>query len=228
MKRNGNMMRAYSDIQAAYAERLEKGDEVKEFQCNVLLDGLEEGEYTSDFLCVKAVLILSMTATAIGGGVAVVKEAYKKTTQKAEAQQVLATTAELITDVLSQAQEVRTGGTSGPEFFNGENGIWMRLGAVPYQEADGTQEENTNKAGICKVFIADNGQETRVPLLSDGAMAKRFYTDFNVDQYSYEDGCFTVKDINVYYKADAKRSDKVPMAHLDQLTVHAVNLEGLN
>ena len=85
-----------------------------------------------------------------------------------------------------------------------------------------------NKAGICKVFIADNGQETRVPLLSDGAMAKRFYTDFNVDQYSYEDGCFTVKDINVYYKADAKRSDKVPMAHLDQLTVHAVNLEGLN
>lgn len=46
-------MRAYSDIQAAYAERLEKGDEVKEFQCNVLLDGLEEGEYTSDFLCVK-------------------------------------------------------------------------------------------------------------------------------------------------------------------------------
>lgn len=47
-------MRAYSDIQAAYAERLEKGDAVKEFQCNVLLDGLEEGEYTSDFLCVKA------------------------------------------------------------------------------------------------------------------------------------------------------------------------------
>ena len=48
-----DVMRAYSDIQAAYAERLEKGDEVKEFQCNVLLDGLEEGEYTSDFLCVK-------------------------------------------------------------------------------------------------------------------------------------------------------------------------------
>ena len=49
-----DVMRAYSDIQAAYAERLEKGDEVKEFQCNVLLDGLKEGEYTSDFLCVKA------------------------------------------------------------------------------------------------------------------------------------------------------------------------------
>ena len=159
--------------------------------------------------------------------VAVVKEAYKKTTQKAEAQQVLATTAELITDVYPRHRKCgRRNQWSG--VFNGENGIWMRLGAVPYQEADGTQEENTNKAGIYKVFIADNGQETRVPLLSDGAMAKRFYTDFNVDQYSYEDGCFTVKDINVYYKADAKRSDKVPMAHLDQLTVHAVNLEGLN
>ena len=43
-----------------------------------------------------------------------------------------------------------------------------------------------------------------MPLLSDGAMAKRFYTDFNVDQYSYEDGCFTVKDINVYYKGRCK------------------------
>ncbi|WP_242859436.1 Tn7 transposase TnsA N-terminal domain-containing protein [Blautia wexlerae] len=54
MKKCKDVMRAYSDIQAAYAERLEKDDGVKEFQCNVLLDGLEEGEYTSDFLCVKA------------------------------------------------------------------------------------------------------------------------------------------------------------------------------
>ena len=54
LKKCKDVMRAYSDIQAAYAERLEKDDGVKEFQCNVLLDGLEEGEYTSDFLCVKA------------------------------------------------------------------------------------------------------------------------------------------------------------------------------
>ena len=105
MKRNGNMMRAYRKI-----------------KCHLRS---QAGMTLTEMLA--AVLILSMTATAIGGGVAVVKEAYKKTTQKAEAQQVLATTAELITDVLSQAQEVRTGGTSGPEFYNGENGIWMRL-----------------------------------------------------------------------------------------------------
>ncbi len=97
MKRNGNMMRAYRKI-----------------KCHLRS---QAGMTLTEMLA--AVLILSMTATAIGGGVAVVKEAYKKTTQKAEAQQVLATTAELITDVLSQAQEVRTGGTSGPEFFNG-------------------------------------------------------------------------------------------------------------
>ena len=98
MKRNGNMMRAYRKI-----------------KCHLRS---QAGMTLTEMLA--AVLILSMTATAIGGGVAVVKEAYKKTTQKAEAQQVLATTAELITDVLSQAQEVRTGGTSGPEFYNGD------------------------------------------------------------------------------------------------------------
>ena len=67
---------------------------------------------------------------------------------------------------------MRTGGTSGPEFFNGENGIWMRLGAVPYQEADGTQEENTNKAGICKVLLPITDRKLRVPLLSDGGYGK--------------------------------------------------------
>ena len=85
MKRNGNMMRAYRKI-----------------KCHLRS---QAGMTLTEMLA--AVLILSMTATAIGGGVAVVKEAYKKTTQKAEAQQVLATTAELITDVLSQAQDGR-------------------------------------------------------------------------------------------------------------------------
>lgn len=46
--------RTYDAIQAAYAEMLQTSDEVKEIRSNVLLDGLEEGEYTSDFVCVKA------------------------------------------------------------------------------------------------------------------------------------------------------------------------------
>jgi len=43
--------RTYSDLQSAYADVLEADPQVKEFQCNVLLEGLSIGEYTTDFLC---------------------------------------------------------------------------------------------------------------------------------------------------------------------------------
>ena len=33
---------------------LQASDEIKEIKCNVLLDGPEVGEYTSDFVCTKA------------------------------------------------------------------------------------------------------------------------------------------------------------------------------
>ena len=48
-----NVMRAYSDIQEVYAEQLAVDDSVKEIRCNVMMTGLEEGEYTSEFVCVK-------------------------------------------------------------------------------------------------------------------------------------------------------------------------------
>lgn len=44
----------YDEIQGRYADRLQECDEVKEIRCNVLMDGLSEGEYTSDFVCVKS------------------------------------------------------------------------------------------------------------------------------------------------------------------------------
>ena len=164
-----------------------------------------------------AVLILAMSAVAVAGGVAAVKDAYRKTTEKAEAQQVLATTVELITDVLSEAQQVRSGGDCGPEFFSGETGDWMRLSVVPYQAA------GEEWAGICKEYLSD---DTKVPLLSDGAMGGLFYTSFDVDQYRYADSCFILEDINVYYKHDAANAGREPAAHLDELVVRAVNLEG--
>lgn len=43
--------RTYSDIQSIYAEKLQQNEEIKEFQCNVLMEGLDIGEYTSDFVC---------------------------------------------------------------------------------------------------------------------------------------------------------------------------------
>lgn len=46
--------RTYDTIQYVYADVLQASDEVKEIRCNVPLDGLNMGEYTSDFVCVKA------------------------------------------------------------------------------------------------------------------------------------------------------------------------------
>lgn len=164
-----------------------------------------------------AVLILAMSAVAVAGGVAAVKNAYRKTTEKAEAQQV------------------RSGGDCGPEFFSGETGDWMRLSVMPYQAAGGAQASNgaqvsnedqisnEDRAGICKEYLSDG---TKVPLLSDGAMGGLFCTSFDVDQYRYTDSCFILEDINVYYKRDVANADREPAAHLDKLVVRAVNLEG--
>ena len=46
--------RTYDAIQYAYADILQVCDDVKEIRCNVLLDGLDIGAYTSDFVCVKS------------------------------------------------------------------------------------------------------------------------------------------------------------------------------
>lgn len=46
--------RTYNAIQYAYADLLQESDEVEEIRCNVLLDGLDVGEYTSDFVCTKS------------------------------------------------------------------------------------------------------------------------------------------------------------------------------
>lgn len=46
--------RTYDVIQSAYADLLQQNDSITEIRCNVLLDGLEPGEYTTDFVCVTA------------------------------------------------------------------------------------------------------------------------------------------------------------------------------
>lgn len=49
-----DVCRIYDEIQYAYADILQASDNILSFRCNVLLDGLNEGEYTSDFVCTKA------------------------------------------------------------------------------------------------------------------------------------------------------------------------------
>ena len=46
--------RTYDDIQSCYADILQTDDTITEFRCNVLLDGLTEGDYTTDFVCTKS------------------------------------------------------------------------------------------------------------------------------------------------------------------------------
>ena len=45
--------RFYSKIQSAYANVLQDDSDIKEFRCNVLLDGTEAGEYTTDYVATK-------------------------------------------------------------------------------------------------------------------------------------------------------------------------------
>lgn len=49
-----DVCKTYDAIQYAYANLLSEAEEVKSFQVNVLLQGLEEGAYTSDFVITKA------------------------------------------------------------------------------------------------------------------------------------------------------------------------------
>ncbi len=45
--------RTYNALESKYAETLEQNPDVKEFRCQVLLEGLEMGEYCSDFVAIK-------------------------------------------------------------------------------------------------------------------------------------------------------------------------------
>lgn len=45
--------RFYSKIQSVYADKLVENEQVVEIHCNVLLEGLSIGEYTTDFFCKK-------------------------------------------------------------------------------------------------------------------------------------------------------------------------------
>ena len=53
LKKCNEVCQTYDPIQYAYADLLDKNEKIREIRCNVLLDGLTEGEYTSDFVCVK-------------------------------------------------------------------------------------------------------------------------------------------------------------------------------
>ena len=48
-----DICRTYSSTEETYVDILEKDESVQEIRRHVLLDGLLEGEYTSDFVCIQ-------------------------------------------------------------------------------------------------------------------------------------------------------------------------------
>lgn len=53
LSKSKEVCRTYDPIQNMYVEKLEESPDIQEIRCNVLLEGLEDGEYTSDFVCIK-------------------------------------------------------------------------------------------------------------------------------------------------------------------------------
>ena len=53
LKKWQEVARTYDKIQTAYADVLDKDKNIEVIKCNVLLENLEDGEFTTDFLCTK-------------------------------------------------------------------------------------------------------------------------------------------------------------------------------
>ncbi|MBR6406573.1 MAG: hypothetical protein IKS18_10350 [Lachnospiraceae bacterium] len=53
LKKCRDIARLYDKIQLAYAYVLDADDDIKEIRCNVPIEGVEEGNYVSDFVCTK-------------------------------------------------------------------------------------------------------------------------------------------------------------------------------
>ncbi len=53
LNKSSGICKTYDAIQSAYADMLDNDDNIKSIRCNVLLQGLDEGEYTTDFVCVR-------------------------------------------------------------------------------------------------------------------------------------------------------------------------------
>lgn len=53
LKKSDDVARTYDRVQTAYADVLDREEGILSIRCNVLMEGLKEGEFTSDFVCTK-------------------------------------------------------------------------------------------------------------------------------------------------------------------------------
>ena len=53
LKKSDEVIRTYDKIQTAYAEILDANPNIQSIRCNVPLEKMDAGEFTTDFLCTK-------------------------------------------------------------------------------------------------------------------------------------------------------------------------------
>lgn len=53
LTKSKEVCRTYDKVQFACADYLEQREDIINIRCNVVLDGLKEGDYTTDFVCEK-------------------------------------------------------------------------------------------------------------------------------------------------------------------------------
>lgn len=53
VSKSKEVCRLYSAIQIKYLDILQESSDIQEIRCNVMMDGLEQGAYTTDFVCVR-------------------------------------------------------------------------------------------------------------------------------------------------------------------------------
>ena len=53
LSKSDGVVKTFDNIQTAYAQILDKDENIQKIQCNVVLEEIENGEFTTDFLCRK-------------------------------------------------------------------------------------------------------------------------------------------------------------------------------
>ena len=53
LSKSDEVVKTFDNIQTAYAQILDKNENIQKIQCNVPLEGIEDGEFTTDFVCTK-------------------------------------------------------------------------------------------------------------------------------------------------------------------------------
>lgn len=53
LSKSDEVVKTFDNIQTAYAQILDKDENIQKIQCNVVLEGIDAGEFTTDFLCTK-------------------------------------------------------------------------------------------------------------------------------------------------------------------------------